>query len=1002
MRLSIFSGSTIDLPPLDVRKIEDEVRKYWRERSVPQKWRTLSGKKIFSFLEGPPTANGYPHVGHLRGRIYKDFALRYHKILGYDVWAQGGWDEQGLPVEVEVEKKLGIRTKREIFERVGLEKFVEECNKLVDYYLTYWKLYATELVGLWLDLENAYETRRSRYLEYVWYLVKRAWERGLLYEGYRVLPFCPRCETALSDAEVDMGYEERESPSIYVKLKIEGRDGDYLLVWTTTPWTLIDNEAVAVRSDAEYCLLDLGSERWFVAKQLVERVGAELGISSWRCVEELKGAELRGLRYEHPLLNEVPLHRDHANGHVVLDAGFVSLEEGTGLVHIAPGHGPEDFELGVQHGLPVTSTVGIDGVFDEGAGLFKGLSVSEASELVINVLSKKKLLVRSGRVVHRYPHCWRCGTPLIYRADRQWFIAMSRLRSKLLEALNSVEIFPRVHRSRFESWLANVKDWTISRSRIWGTPLPIWRCADDPSKVLVIGSLDELKRYASSLPSVDEDRLAHRPWIDMVELKTPDCSRWVREPFVVDVWIDSGVAWIASVDGLRNRDLFSKLFPYSFITEAIDQTRGWFYSLIATSVIDVDAAPYAQVLIQGHVLDKYGRKMSKHLGNVVYAEEALKKFGADPLRLYLLYRYPPGDSFMFDPEEVRKVSFGALNIVWNVFRFAAMYMDLDLFNPRKHRLENYENRLSVEDRWILSRINTVAREFTDYLSRYEVHKAVQLLVDFAVNDLSRTYLKLVRPRVWSEESDDRFVVYATLYYTLKRLLKLFSPAVPHISEALWLYFVKHFEPEELESVHLAKLDEVDEGRVEPYIEESFRAALKIVEVLAFLRSKLGIKIRYPLREAIVVADEETLKKLDLARSVVSRLSNVKRVELLPVKSKCLEDGYEYVQEGGVTVCLQKVVDRELYAEALAREIIRRIQVMRKEMNLDIAEYVDVAIETDSEDIATSLQVFREYVSKEVRALRLLQESPGEGFYVKTWDIEGFTVRIGLRRAQSSS
>ncbi|MCX8185120.1 MAG: isoleucine--tRNA ligase [Sulfolobales archaeon] len=984
-----------------MKKVEEEVRAYWRERNIPQKWRALSGRKLFSFLEGPPTANGYPHVGHLRGRIYKDFALRYHRILGYDVWAQGGWDEQGLPVEVEVEKKLGIRTKREISEKVGFERFIEECNKLVDYYLTYWKLYATEALGLWLDLENAYETRRSRYLEYVWYLVKKAWEKGLLYEGYRVLPFCPRCETALSDAEVDMGYEERESPSIYVKLKIEGGDRDYLLVWTTTPWTLIDNEAVAVHPDAEYCLADLGGEKWYIARQLVERVSAELGIANLRCINLVRGSELRGLRYEHPLLSEVPIHRDHRDSHVVLDTGFVSLEEGTGLVHIAPGHGPEDFELGVQYGLPITSTVDIDGVFDEQAGVFRGLSISEASELVVRVLNEKKLLVRSGRIVHRYPHCWRCGTPLIYRADRQWFIAMSKLRDKLLEALNSVEIFPKIHRSRFESWLANVKDWTISRSRIWGTPLPIWRCVENPSKILVIGSVDELKSYASGMPDVDDEKLTHRPWIDAVELRSPDCSKWVREPFVVDVWIDSGVAWLASVDGLRNRELFNKLYPYTFITEAIDQTRGWFYSLIATSVIDRELAPYRQILIQGHVLDKYGRKMSKHLGNVVYAEEALRKFGVDPLRLYLLYRYPPGDSFMFDPEEVRKTSSSILNIVWNVFRFAAMYMDLDRFSPRVHRLEEYSSRLSIEDRWILSRVNTVVKEFIEHLTRYEIHKAVQLLIDFAVNDLSRTYLKLVRPRVWSEESDDRFVVYSTLYYTLKQLLKLLSPAVPHLSEALWIHFIKYFEPDELESVHLSKLDEVDGGRVEPQLEESFRTALKVVELLASLRNRLGIKIRYPLREVVVVAERGVLERLEHLRSVVSRLSNVKNVELSTSISTCLGGDYEYIQEGEITVCLQKTVDRELYAEALARELIRRIQVMRKEMNLDVAEFIEVVVETDSEDIATSLRTFREYISREVRASNLLQESPGESFYVKTWDIEGFTVRIGVKRTHFS-
>ncbi len=988
------------MPPLDVRRIEEEVRRYWRERRIPVKWRTPGGGRLFSFLEGPPTTNGYPHVGHLRGRLYKDFVLRYHRMLGYDVWAQGGWDEQGLPVEVEVEKKLGVRTKREIYERFGLERFVEECNRLVDHYLEYWKKYATELIGLWLDLENAYETRRGRYVEYVWYVIKRAWERGLLYEGYRVLPFCPRCETALSDAEVDMGYEERESPSIYVKLRVEGGSGEHLLVWTTTPWTLVDNEAVAVHPEAEYCLADVGGERWYVAKDLAERVMGELGLQSWRCVEVRRGVELRGLRYEHPLAEEVPLHAEHRESHKVLDAEFVSLEEGTGLVHIAPGHGPEDFELGVRYGLPVTSTVDVDGTFDERAGLFKGLSVNEASKLVVDVLSRKGLLVKSGKVVHRYPHCWRCGTPLVYRADRQWFIAMSLLREDLLRALDSVEVFPRVHRNRFESWLANVKDWTISRSRIWGTPLPIWRCSDDSSKILVIGSIEELKRYASKIPDVDEDRLVHRPWIDEVEIGTPDCSRWVREPFVVDVWLDSGVAWIASVDGLRNGELFERLFPYTFVTEAVDQTRGWFYSLIATSVVDRGVAPYRQILVQGHVLDKFGRKMSKHLGNVVYAEEAIKRFGVDPLRLYLLSRYPPGDSFMFDPEEVRRLSTGALNIVWNVFRFAAMYMDLDGFSPGVHRLSDYLGRLSVEDEWILSRVNSVMAELADLMSRYEINRAVQLVVDFAVEDLSRTYLKLVRPRVWSEVSDDRFVVYSTLYYVLKRLLKLLAPVVPHVAEALWIHFVRHFEPEE-ESVHLTRFDGVDEGMRKPQLEESFGTAMRVVGMLASLRNRMGLKTRWPVREAVVVAEEGVLRQLEPLKDVVSRLANAKRVVLATDPSACRSGDYESAQEGGVAVCLPRGIDRDLYMEALAREIVRRIQVMRKEMDLGVAEFIEVAVESDSEDVVAAVRDLRDYIAGEVRASEVRVGEPWEGCFVKTWDVEGATVRIGVRRSQGS-
>jgi len=929
--------------------------------------------------------------------VYKDFVLRYYRLKGYNVWAQAGWDEQGLPVEVEVEKKLGVRRKKEISERVGLERFVKECNNLVEYYLRYWKDYVTVKLGLWLDLDNAYETRRARYIQYVWHLIKEAWRKGLLYEGFRVLPFCPRCETALSDAEVDQGYQEKVSPSIYVKFKVSGSNREYLVIWTTTPWTLIDNEAVAVKPDGIYCRVRIGDETWIVAKNLVDDVMRKAGVPSWECVSEFRGEALKGLRYVHPLLEEVPIHKDHVNAHKVVLADFVSLEEGTGLVHIAPGHGPEDFEVGLTYGLPITSNVEINGVFNELGGLFKGLYVDEASKKVVEVLREKGLLIHEGVITHSYPHCWRCHTPLIYRADKQWYLRVSSLRGELLRALGEVEIFPEKLRARFENWLANIKDWTISRSRIWGTPLPIWRCREDPNKVLVIGSIEELKRYSLGAPNVSDDDMVHRPWIDRVRLATNECREWVREPYVLDVWLDSGIAWIASVDGLRNKELFTKLFPYNFVTEGIDQTRGWFYSLIATSVILTGRAPYKQILMQGLVLDKFGRKMSKHLGNVVWAKDILEKYGADPLRLYILSKYPPGEPFMFDPDEVKE-AVSKLNIIWNVFRFALTYMKLDRFTPRRYPLKSLIHLARKEDLWILSRVNSMLRRYNEAVRSYELHKATREVMNFFIEDVSHGYLRLARPRVWREEGNDKYVVYSVLYYVLMRALKALAPIVPHFSEALWQEFFRVIEPDLEVSIHLSVMEPVDEGFINSGLEEAFAHAFNVVSLIASLRNSVGIKLRWPVREVVVLtSDSELAKALNEVRGVLEFLGNVKSVRVVTEEPlECLGGNYVTAEAGGVRVYLPRTLDKDLYYEALARELIRRAQVMRNLMNLNVEEYVVLGIDTSDEDIAEALRRHMGFIANEVRARKVVT-TVTDDMFSKSWVIEGMKVRIGIRR-----
>ncbi len=985
----------------NVKKIEELVSQFWAENSIEKKWHEITSDKIYTFLEGPPTTNGFPHVGHIRGRTYKDVVLRYHRLLGYSVWAKGGWDEQGLPVEIEVEKKLNLKTKKDI-EKVGYEKFSLECNSLVDYYLEKWKEVGTKRLGLWLDLDMAYETRKAYYIEHVWAFLKDAWEKGMLFEDYRVLPFCPRCETALSDAEVDQGYEDREDPSIFVKFPVEGTDNTYLVIWTTTPWTLIDNEAVAVNPNFTYALVKVTingrTEYLWLAESLVPQLMERFGIKDYEVVKVLKGSELAGTRYRHIYMEKVPIHAQHIDkAHYVVLGDFVTLEEGTGLVHIAPAHGPEDFEVAKKYGLPITNSVEINGIFNELGGEFRGKYWLDVSQEVIRDLRNRGLLLYSGTIVHAYPHCWRCGTPLIYRADRQWFIKVSAYRDKMVEELKKVKIYPDFLRDRFDNWVANARDWTISRSRVWGTPLPIWRCKDDPSKMLVIGSLDELRKYAKFIPNVPNEMLVHRPWIDMVKIETEDCREWVREPFVVDVWMDSGVAWIAGIDGLRNKELFNKLYPYDWVTEAIDQTRGWFYSLLTTSVLWMGKAPYKSILISGHVVDKYGQKMSKSKGNVIWAEDLFNKWGADPTRLYLLTKSAPWDTMSVDPDEIAEAR-SVLSILWNVVKFADMYMSLDNFNPSIHRLELLFDKGLVEDRWILSRFYSRLRRFMNYMDNMELHMAAREWVNLVVEDLSHGYIRLIRRRVWSEENrEDKYAAYAVLYHVIKGALIMGSALVPYITEYLWQSFVRKFEKDEKESVHLTLLPQVVDKYIDEKLENAFDTLFAVFSDIAELRNRIKVKLRWPLAKVIVKIEGVDVGMLNQLKPLLEYLANVKEAQFVSALGTCNEDEYITSKGKGYEICLSKAMDKRLYYEALAREVVRRVQTMRAKANLRVDEKIMVYVNTENEELLEAIKEFRDYIMNEVRANDIIIGKMPSSAMAMDWDIEDMKIRIGIER-----
>ncbi len=970
-------------------KIEEDVLAFWRESGVFREWaRWREGRDVFAFLEGPPTTNGYPHMGHIRGRTYKDIIIRFNRLLGKNVWVQGGWDMQGLPVELEVEKKLGLKTKKDV-EKFGLEEFVRECNELVNYYLKYWAYWGTVRLGLWLDLENAYETRSPRYVEHVWAFIRRMWELGLLFEDFRVLWFCPRCETSLSDAEVALGYEARRDPSIYVKFPVEGRTGEYLVIWTTTPWTLIDNEAVAVNPELAYVKIGVDGEYWWVAADALSRVSSKLGLGAPTIVEERRGSELEGLAYVHPFAEEIPERASRR--HRVYAASFVSAEEGTGLVHIAPGHGPEDFELAKSRGLPITNSVEVNGTFNHLAGPFAGKSALEIDGEVIEALRRKGLLAHSETVEHEYPHCWRCGTKLLLRSDRQWFVRITAVRGRLVEELKRVNVVPEKLRDRFDVFVENARDWNISRSRIWGTPLPIWRCRDN-GEILVVGSLDELKRYAAHLPEVDDFWLVHRPWIDRVKINHGNCSEWTREPYVVDVWMDSGVAWIAAVDGLRNKDMWERLFPYDFVTEGQDQTRGWFYSLLATSVPWTGKAPYRNVLIQGLILDKHGQKMSKSRGNVIWAEDIFKRHGADPTRLYIALKSAPWDALPFNPDEVVE-AYRTLNILWNMVKFADTYMDLDGFSADKHRLEELYQWALKEDRWILSRFYTVVKEVRQYLEGYQIHHAARTLVGFIVEDLSHRYIRLLRRRVWMEEERrDKYAAYAVFFHVLKGTLVVASAFVPFITEYLWQAFVRKYDGGAEPSVHLSSFPAPQEGYIDVELESAFDELFRVFSVLAEARNRAGIKLRWPLAAAYVAG----VRHGQLVVELLPYLGNVREVKVGDgVPEACNDGGHLTHSEMGITVCIPSRLDEGLLMEAYAREIVRRVQVMRNRLGLRVEERIVVYIDTDDAELAEAVRRHEGYILNETRARRL--ERGRQGDLVMEWDIEGKRLVIGIAR-----
>ncbi len=1046
------------------KEIEKSIAQWWNKNKiyVKAKKNRRKGRKFY-FLDGPPYVTNQPHVGTAWNKVMKDLVIRFRRMQGYDVRDQPGYDCHGLPIEVRVEEMLGVKTKKEIEEKIGVGRFIKECKKFAVKFEKIQTAIFKEL-GIWMDWDSPYLTYLDKYIESVWWTLKKVDEGGLLDRGLRIVHWCPRCETALAGYEITDEYRFVRDPSIYVKFPVVGKKNEYILIWTTTPWTLPSNVAIMVHPEYTYARVEVEGEVLILAEARCSPVFGEIGLD-YKVLETFPGRKLEGLRYRPALLEEVTLQSKIKNAHrVVLSKAYVTLEEGTGCVHSAPGHGEEDFEVGLQYGLPVVSPVDQTGTFTIEAGKYSGMYVKEANKFVIEDLRKKGLLLYGGVVDHKYPHCWRCKTPLFLRAAEQWFIKVIKFKDKMLKENKKLRWVPDwAGTRRFKDWLLGARDWVISRQRYWGVPLPFWLCEKCGRKE-VFGSLNELKQRAIAIPKRFEP---HKPWVDHVQLKCPCGGTMRRTPDVLDVWMDSGAASWASLSYPTVKSEFETWWPADFIIEAHDQTRGWFYSQLGAGIATFNRSPYKCVVMHGHVLDEKGQRMSKSLGNFIAPEDVIKKYGSDILRFYEL-QYTVWDDFSFSWNELEKAQ-TSLNILWNTYNFASTYMNLDKFDPVKWNVDSLRKHLRPEDRWILSRTQSLVKNTTSFLEDYHFHEAARALNTFILEDLSRWYVRLIRRRTWIEKEDpDKLAAYASLYEALKTLLVLMAPFTPFIVEKLYREPVKNAEPRLPESVHLCAWPKANLRWTDLDLEAAMETVKELISTAYSARQKARLKLRWPVREVVFIpsnartrkaavllkevlreqinskelrvlsprqrpefaktavelnyatlgprlrdkiAEVETLLKVSDAQKVMEEIAE-KKVYRLKLKDGSyveltsndvsfkeeLPTNIVMAESKQCRVYINTTRTPELLAEALARELVRRAQVMRKEMKLRIEAHVTLIVQPQEEETAKLLDEMRNYVMTEVRAKKFQIVPPGKfakpsGAYEREWDFEGEIIRI---------
>ena len=1052
-------------------KLEEKIERFWKENGTYEKVKASrqNGPKYY-FLDGPPYVSGAIHLGTAWNKIIKDMIIRFRTMQGYNVRRQPGFDMHGLPIEVKVEQALGLRVKKDIETEIGVENFIKKCKEFA---LNNLKVMTEQfkMLGVWMDWDSPYMTIKNEYIESGWFTLKRAWEKGLLENDKRVLHWCPRCETALAEHEVRGEYKIRKDPSIYVKFPIEGKESEYLLIWTTTPWTLPANLAVAVHPEYEYAKVKVetesGEEYWIIAKALVERVLNEVGVRG-EIVETFKGEELEGIRYTHVLMDEYPAQREFREkyewAHRVVLGEHVTLDDGTGLVHTAPGHGEEDFEVGRQYGLPIYSPVDDEGRYTE--GFWEGTYVRDADKEIIERLREKGYLVKAGTIEHKYPHCWRCKTPLIFRATDQWFLKVSRVKDRIIaENDEKVTWYPDWVKVRYDNGVMNSGDWVISRQRYWGIPLPIWQAED--GEIYVVGSFKELVEKSVAievngerieLPEKYEEKLKlieeklgpedlHRPYVDAFIIKV-NGKEMKRVKDVVDVWFDSGIASWASLDYPRTDENFKRLWPADFIVEGEDQVTKWFYSQQAASVIAFDTVPYRKVAMHGYVLDEKGDKMSKSLGNIIRPEEVVQREGRDPFRFYMLWATNPWENLRFSWKGLEQVK-RMLNILWNVYVLSATYMSLDSFDPTK---VPEELPFREEDKWILSRVNSLIGEVTEGMETFRLTRATRAVYNFVVEDLSRWYVRLIRKRMWVEGDDpDKLAAYYTVWKVFDVLLRLMAPFTPYITEEIHQNLLRPFI--DVESVHMLSWPMADEKAIDEELEREMEYVRRIVEAGSSARQRAKIKLRYPVRRIIIETGEKTVAKaVERFNHLLKDQLNAKEVTVGRIERELVikpnfakvgpefkgdarkvaawinEHGRELYEAGemdveiegktfhltrehlsveeklpdflvgeefeGGRVFIDKTLTRELLAEGLAREFVRRIQEMRKRLDLDVNDRIRVTIETTDEN-RELLSENLDYIMKETRATEVVF-GEAKGYIVEWPEVQ---AKIGIEKVE---
>ena len=1035
---------------------EKEVEKFWEENHIFEK--SMENRKegeTYTFYDGPPTANGKPHIGHVLTRVIKDMIPRYQTMKGKMVPRKAGWDTHGLPVELEVEKLLGLDGKDQI-EEYGLEPFIGKCKESVWKYKGMWEDFSAT-VGFWADMEHPYVTYDNDFIESEWWALKQIWEKGLLYKGFKIVPYCPRCGTPLSAQEVAQGYKDVKERSAIVRFKVKDEDA-YILAWTTTPWTLPSNVALCVNPDESYVKVNAADGRvYYMAEALLDQVlgglAKEEGEKAYEIVERYTGKELEGKEY-------IPLYegaakaaeKQNKKAFYVLCDTYVTLTDGTGVVHIAPAFGEDDAKVGRRYDMPFVQFVNGKGELTEETP-FAGIFCKKADPMVLEDLDKRGLLFSAPKFEHSYPHCWRCDTPLIYYARESWFIRMTEVKDDLIRNNNTINWIPEsIGKGRFGDWLENVQDWGISRNRYWGTPLNIWEC--ECGHQHSIGSIEELKSMSDNCP---DDIELHRPYIDEVTIKCPKCGKEMhRVPEVIDCWFDSGSMPFAQHHyPFENKELFEQQFPADFISEAVDQTRGWFYSLLAISTLLFNKAPYKNVIVLGHVQDENGQKMSKSKGNAVDPFEALETYGADAIRWYFYVNSAPWLPNRFHGKAVQEGQRKFMGTLWNTYAFFVLYANIDEFDATKYKLE-YE-KLSVMDKWLLSKLNTLVKTVDDNLANYRIPETARALQEF-VDDMSNWYVRRCRERFWAKGMEqDKINAYMTLYTALVTVSKAAAPMIPFMTEEIYQNLVRSLDQSAPESIHLCDFPEVNEAYIDAELERYMDEVLKIVVMGRACRNAANIKNRQPIGKMFVKGVEELP---EYYREIITEELNVKEMEqtedvrafttytfkpqlktvgpkygkLLGGIKKELEtldgnqamddlesnselkftvDGNEvvltkedllidmtqtegYVSESdyGITVVLDTNLTPELLEEGFVREIISKIQTMRKEAGFEVTDKIHVTY-TGSEKAETAFAENRQEISEDVLAVSMEKTEPAG--YVKEWKINGEAVTIGVAK-----